>query len=220
MIRLLLSNWFFRAFCFLMLALAGLVFFFEKGRIELALNTYHHPILDYLFVFFTNVGDGITLCILIAVVLWFSRYKGLLLTLSYILSTIITQFLKRIIFPDMERPSLFFKDHETIYYVKSITIHAYNSFPSGHTSAAFCVLGAMALIMPRYALHFFCTAFMVGFSRVYLMQHFVMDTFTGAAVGFCSTIAIWFLLEQKFSNTHLLNRPLLNTNRSSKSSIE
>jgi len=61
-----------------------------------------------------------------------------------------------------------------------------NSFPSGHTTAAFALFGAWLGIMPLKSLKV-CSgvlAFLMGFSRLYVGVHFPTDVFVGAAIGF------------------------------------
>ena len=42
-------------------------------------------------------------------------------------------------------------------------------------------------------------AFLVGFSRVYLMQHFLVDIWAGALLGIGSTMAAYFIVLKTFS---------------------
>lgn len=58
------------------------------------------------------------------------------------------------------------------------------SFPSGHTSAAFLVAGALAFAIPWTAWLMYPWAVGVGMSRVVLGVHFPTDTMAGAAMGF------------------------------------
>ena len=64
------------------------------------------------------------------------------------------------------------------------------SFPSGHTSAAFLVAGALAFALPWSAWFMYPWAVGVGISRVVLGVHFPTDTMAGAAMGFiiCQSI--------------------------------
>ena len=42
-------------------------------------------------------------------------------------------------------------------------------------------------------------AFLVGFSRVYLMQHFLMDVWAGALLGIFSSLISYFIVLNVFS---------------------
>lgn len=58
------------------------------------------------------------------------------------------------------------------------------SFPSGHTSAAFLMLGIMSFFVPWLTIPFLFWALLVGFSRVILGVHFPTDCFAGAIMGY------------------------------------
>ena len=66
------------------------------------------------------------------------------------------------------------------------------SFPSGHSAAAFCVVGVLygakirELFWPVLVL-----AILIGFSRLYLYVHFPTDVFVGALCGFTIGYGVW-----------------------------
>jgi membrane-associated phospholipid phosphatase len=64
-----------------------------------------------------------------------------------------------------------------------------NSFPSGHTSTAYTLALLLAfLVRRRFAIFLFpLLAFLVGYSRVYLAQHFVTDVLAGTVIGILSS---------------------------------
>jgi len=69
--------------------------------------------------------------------------------------------------------------------------HCCESFPSGHTTAAFS--GAM-FIHERYGNNYgipsLLLASFVGYSRVYAKKHYWIDVFCGAAIGILSNILL------------------------------
>jgi len=77
------------------------------------------------------------------------------------------------------------------------------AFPSGHTMSAFALFGLVALSLSGKNLLgfvFFVIALLIGFSRIYLFQHFFEDVFLGAVLGFLIAVFIkmattktWFL---------------------------
>ena len=81
--------------------------------------------------------------------------------------------------------------------VEDVEVHHYNSFPSGHTLAAFACYGFFALIvrMPLFKFVFFLIAFLVGYSRIYLSQHFLQDVIAGAALGTLVASLGYYLME-------------------------
>jgi membrane-associated phospholipid phosphatase len=62
--------------------------------------------------------------------------------------------------------------------------HGSQSFPSGHTAMAFFGSG---FIHKRYGLRYaipaYATAFFVGYSRVKIKEHWILDVVGGAAIG-------------------------------------
>ncbi len=97
---------------------------------------------------------------------------------SYITSAIITQSVKRIV--NRKRP---FETYSFI--IKRDDESGGLSFPSGHTSAAFCTATSLALryhkwyvVVPSYI---FATS--VAWARMYQGVHYPTDVFAGAIVG-------------------------------------
>lgn len=65
---------------------------------------------------------------------------------------------------------------------KVIAAHGY-SFPSGHTTLAFCMAVVLADTFPRHKHKFYFLACIVGFSRIYLGVHFPSDVLAGIILG-------------------------------------
>jgi membrane-associated phospholipid phosphatase len=198
--------------CMMMYLLLGswVILQIPKGEAELWLNTQHHLLLDYFFLAFTYLGDGVSLVCMLVYVLFRNIYQAIVGGTAFIISTILTHFFKLKVFSDYDRPIRFFKNLDQIYFVKDLEIHAYHSFPSGHTSAAFCVFTFMALIAKnkKTGLLWFLAALMVGVSRIYLMQHFFIDTYFGAILGMLCSVLVFLLYEKYTSLKNRLSRPL------------
>ncbi|MGE5593058.1 MAG: phosphatase PAP2 family protein [Betaproteobacteria bacterium] len=60
---------------------------------------------------------------------------------------------------------------------------SFDSFPSGHTSEAFCMSWIWGDRWRKLRTALFFLAALVGFSRVYLMAHYPLDVIAGAALG-------------------------------------
>ncbi len=187
----------------------GFALFVPKGEFEIWLNKNYTISLDYFFAYITNLGDG-NFSVLIIILLFFRKvYYGVLATISFIFSTIVVQCIKRFVFPGLLRPSAFFDKTLNLHYVPDIEIHHYNSFPSGHTSGAFTIFLILAIVFRNKYLDvlFFVLAFLVGLSRVYLLQHFFIDTYFGAIIGVSTTLIVYYFTSSK---ANWLEKPKLN----------
>ena len=73
-----------------------------------------------------------------------------------------------------------------------------NGFPSGHTSAAFAMMLCIALIVKDKTLSaIFCiVAILIGYSRIYLSQHFAEDVLLGSVIGVISALALYPLYQK------------------------
>jgi membrane-associated phospholipid phosphatase len=189
-----------------------ILIFVPKGEVERFINVYHHPYPDKIFLILTDLGDGTFISIIIALLFFIRIYYGLLGGISFLTSTIIVQIIKRYAFPDSPRPLRFFEPNFPLHYVDGLEIHSYFSFPSGHTSGAFTIFCLLAiLVRNKYlGLVFFLLAFIVGFSRMYLLQHFFIDTYFGAIFGTASTVMVYYIMQYKtnLSSNHRLSKPI------------
>lgn len=186
----LVFYWFF-GFC--------MVFSIRKGEDVIWLNQFHQPFADFFFQYITHLGDGL-FCIFLSIIFLVGRkYKNaLLIFLSFALSGLLSQFLKKIIFPDMLRPIAYLGSQTPLKLVEGVEVYTNNSFPSGHTATAFATFLMLTLIFRRsyLSLIFFLLALLVGISRVYLVQHFFMDTYAGAWIGTMSALFVYYWVER------------------------
>lgn len=68
----------------------------------------------------------------------------------------------------------------------------YYSFPSGHTTASFSVVGvALICCPPAVIIPIFVLASLIGFSRIYLRVHYLTDVVVGVFLGIlCGAMAV------------------------------
>ena len=197
------NSWFIVGY-FVVLTIASLFLLLSNSEtVTLNINQIHNPILDSIFKFATHFGEawfGIPICIYL---LLKNKNWGITASIVSVLSTLITQFNKHFVFANALRPSLLLKDYK-LNFVEGVEIMQYHSFPSGHTTFAFAIFTCLALFYkkPWQQLFFLLCAVAVGFSRIYLLQHFLRDTVVGSLIGFfCALVCYWFIIEQKSKTT-------------------
>lgn len=90
------------------------------------------------------------------------------------------------------RPSkLFDNDLYGFQWFAAPNAYGLHSFPSGHTTTAFSVATALALIFPRYAVWFYVGALLVGLSRIGVLYHYPSDVVAGAMLGTVLTLLLY-----------------------------
>jgi membrane-associated phospholipid phosphatase len=187
---------------FLVVAFLGLILlpFYDKGEIELVINAQHHPFLDSFFSTVTHLGDGLILIVPILLFLFHKYCYLALITLASGIHLLLVHLGKKWLFHGMPRPAEFFKDIP-FYEVPGVTLHHWGSFPSGHTATAFMLASFFYLVLPKkFKLHSILMgiALLVGISRVYLMQHFLVDIWAGALIGLFSTGLAYLIVQKAF----------------------
>ena len=188
---------------FLVILFSGLAVlpFYDKGVIELKINQFHHPILDIFFANITHLGDGLILIIPFVLFIFHKYCYFALLAFSSLIHLVLVNIAKKWVFHGMPRPAEFFKD-VPFYEIPGVELHHWGSFPSGHTTTAFMLATFLYLVLPKkMKIHWLLMgiAFLVGFSRVYLMQHFLMDVWAGALLGVLSSLVSYMLVLKFFS---------------------
>jgi membrane-associated phospholipid phosphatase len=106
------------------------------------------------------------------------------------------------VFENAHRPALVLKDFK-LNFVDGVEVLNYHSFPSGHTTFAFAIFACFAFIYhkPLQQIFFLLCALLVGFSRIYLLQHFLRDVFVGSMFGFTLAFSLyWIVIESKIKN--------------------
>ena len=108
------------------------------------------------------------------------------------LSTVATEAIKVIV----KRP----RPYQTYSDIYPDQIDNGNSFPSGHTSIAFSTATSLTLIYKKWyiAVPAFAWASGVGYSRMYLGQHYPSDVVAGAVVGAAGAYAAHWLNKKLF----------------------
>lgn len=175
--------------------------FRDKLTFFLELNSFNRPGLDRLFLVLTHSVEwyGWVITALIALLI---RIRFVVFAVvAMLLSGAGSQLLKHFVFISHKRPSFYFEP-EQLNLVEGVQLHTHFSFPSGHTTAAFSICLVLTLLLNRrwkwVGSIFLILATAIGYSRVYLSQHFPTDVLAGALLGTTVTLAIYLFNEWFF----------------------
>jgi membrane-associated phospholipid phosphatase len=182
--------------CYLFFFLVGLIFLLTVGKATsfIELNLYHRSVLDTFFLCVTFIGDGrfaIVICLIYLVLRRWS--KACQLIAAFIASALVAQILKNVF--SMPRPKQFFSSGQYSYFIDGVTHIGFASFPSGHSTSVFAMATLLAIFdnNKKGNVLSLIAAVAVGYSRIYLGQHFLGDVLVGSFIGLLTAIFIhWF----------------------------
>jgi membrane-associated phospholipid phosphatase len=187
-------------YCYLFFFLAGLVVLLALGKATsfIDLNPYHRSTLDTLFIYVTFIGDGrfaILICLIYLVLRRWSRACQLIA--AFLVSALVAQVLKNLF--TMPRPKQFFPAGQYTYFIDGVTHIGFASFPSGHSTSVFALATLLAIFdgNKKTNVIYLLAAVAVGYSRIYLGQHFLGDVLMGSWIGVLTAIGINWLFTTK-----------------------
>jgi len=200
--RLFFACW---GLCFII----GLLLLLSLGKAGsfIDLNPYHQSTLNTIFVWITFMGDGTFSVIVIVLFLVRRRWSAATqVTAAFLLSALLAQILK-IVF-SMPRPMQFFPPGTYPYFIKDVTHLGFASFPSGHTTSIFALVTMLALFTPnqRAKLAYLLAGVLVGYSRIYLGQHFLNDVLMGSCIGMIVALLVHWLFVEKLQSLPVFAR--------------
>ncbi|WP_372774138.1 phosphatase PAP2 family protein [Mangrovibacterium sp.] len=183
------------------------------GDVVLFINKYSRMEWDRAVDWITRIGLGSTMAI---VAVGFALYKlrySLMMLFNLALVGLVTALFKKLLFPDIVRPLKYF-DPEAFHRMVQLTdYNLLHSFPSGHTMTIFAMMSLLAYFSGRNFVAVICVvvAIVVGFSRIYLCQHFFVDVYVGSMLGLiCTGTTIWVGdYAIKLRSKHLFENPFL-----------
>ena len=184
-------------FIFLIIGITVLLIF-PKADIHIAINQFHNKFFDVFFSWITHLGSGWMILVLFLILLLIKYQYAWVLLIANFFITIVVQVLKKLVFTESLRPKAFFEGVYDLYLVPDVSVHSFNSFPSGHAATAFSVFFTLALVSKNQAWKFLCftLGLVTAFSRVHLSQHFWGDIVAGSVIGLSLTFLTLFYIQK------------------------
>ncbi len=190
--------------CYLLLG-AGLLLWIEKGQEIWWFNALHTPILDTFMKYLTHIGDGLFATFLVIALLFWRYDYAMVASVGFVVSSLFTQSLKKLVFADQLRPWAYLQENSALHLVEGVEVHKYFSFPSGHSTTVFFLACLFSLLLRNaiWSVVFVLLAILVSLTRLYLVQHFFMDTYFGSLIGTGLMLLIW----QGYQNQTWIKHP-------------
>ncbi len=158
--------------------------------------------LDWFFPAVSQLGNGGTVWIVIAVVFLFfrkTRRFGICMLVCLAVNAILGE---KIIKPLVcrERPC-------TLRPIADMLIARPSSysFPSGHSASSFTAATALFLNHRRFGIAAYILAACIAFSRLYCYVHFPTDVLCGILLGVCVAYAVTTLLKKRLFHTFVIH---------------
>jgi undecaprenyl-diphosphatase len=163
----------------------------DKKLLDLLNKHLHNRVTDRFALIITRLGDFGAIWIAIALFLFkMKAYRtiGDMIILSLVLNTLLCEGIIKHIFR-RKRP---YSPLRKFLVVKPTTY----SFPSGHTSSSFAVVGVFYnSTLSIYLPYILVLAILISFSRLYLYVHYPSDVLIGVILGLiCSNMVSYFML--------------------------
>ncbi|MBN1622076.1 MAG: glycosyltransferase family 39 protein [Endomicrobiales bacterium] len=151
--------------------------------------------LDYIMRFFSFIGNGIPLGILVGLVLWFGKRENFLkefliaigvLLIGGAIVHVLKDYFARV------RPLTLWGDSVHVLGEKLYRC----AFPSGHSQASFSAATFLTTRFKRFWWVFYLCALLVAISRIYLGAHFPLDVIAGSLVGITSAGLLLYIIDK------------------------
>lgn len=208
MLKILTNNrLFFILFLIWVVFGAVLQLLFTSTEIMFWINRHHNSMLDTFFYCVTLFGEDTVWLGLFSYFAFEKYVKGIennqaikVLLISWLSKVLVSVSLKNIF--NYPRPiEVYQHSSQAIHLVDGVTMHHWQSFPSGHTMTAFAFACVCLFIFKKTHLTIIAllVAMLVGYSRMYLFQHFPRDVFAGSVLGVGVCIIVFILSNKKIT---------------------
>lgn len=179
---------FFAAICFLILGWGAVALGFNMPFTWWAHQTAH-PRLDDFFIHFSWLAEWAIIVVAMSIALIRDWKRGAWTGSILGIQALVVAGIKSALNaprPIEINPSL-------VRLIPNLEMHHWQAFPSGHTAVAFFTMGWMAANYPQSYKHpkavgvvLFFFAAGIGYSRMYLAQHSLVDVCAGATIALIS----------------------------------
>lgn len=185
----------------LILAILFPLIFLDKGEILLKVNGSRTPFWDVFFIKASSLGNAITVAFVMLLVLRFKLKWLAIFILAFVFQVFLVLLFKKGIFAGELRPYLYFQRSglgDLLHLVDGVKIRYVNTFPSGHTATIFFLVSFFALLSRNRTASWILmmVGLLVGFSRIYLVQHFYVDVYFGIFFGTLSSVLAYMLVKK------------------------
>ncbi len=180
---------------------AGFIFLIFQGKHAafIPLDTIHPFWLNVFFINYTFMGNGIFALSLIALLYFYYGKKQPAYTMlsSFLISGFAIQVLKNLVNGSI--PKLYLESGTYLHFREGISLSIDSGSASARTATAFAIATVLVLITKNKnkQLLFLAAAALVGYSRIYLAGHFLMDIISGALTGTVSGMIAVYLAQYK-----------------------
>jgi membrane-associated phospholipid phosphatase len=173
----------------------------SKEEVSLWVNARHARWADMLILCFDRVGT-VWFNMMIAIILFMWKgWKAAVQALACFMATLlVVSFFKYVLFPGTLRPVPYFEGRAVLRLVEGVVQLQTESFPSGHTAAAFSIATVLAFMFSGKRSHWILAvlAALVGYGRIYLSQHFITDVYAGMIIGAAVSFFAYMLVSELF----------------------
>ncbi len=169
----------------------------NHGDVVLWLNGLSKEEWDGFVNLLTDIGLGSFVAILMILLSFVKIRYAVMGLLNLGLVGIFTNLFKKGLFPERVRPFNYFLYDDFPRFIHAAELNYHSSFPSGHTMTIFAAMCLITYFIGNklWGSVLFLVALVIGFTRIYLLQHFFLDVYVGSVLGVMSTLIIIWLLD-------------------------
>lgn len=166
-----------------------------EGLVWVNENLHGNAAFNNFVGFFTSLGDGGYIWLIIAAVLLCfkkTRVSALVMMISLAVGAIINDTILKEIFA---RPRPFSVNEDFKIFIESVGYELPSgfSFPSGHTFSSFNCAVVLTLFNKKMGYFTIPLATLIGLSRIFMCVHYPTDVLAGAVCGILTALAVYAL---------------------------